>query len=113
VLLLLLAAAVAGQWGSLIRALLGGIALAGFYLVLLIISPSGMGLGDVKAAAAIGTLLAWAGWSQLLTGAFAGFLLAALYGITLLIARRATRKQQIPFGPFLLAGAFLVILAWP
>ncbi|HEY2553370.1 MAG TPA: A24 family peptidase [Streptosporangiaceae bacterium] len=113
VLLLVLAAAVAGQWGSLIRALLGGIALAGFYLVLLIISPSGMGLGDVKAAAAIGTLLAWAGWSQLLTGAFAGFLLAALYGITLLIARRATRKQQIPFGPFLLAGAFLVILAWP
>lgn len=112
-LLLLLAAATAGQWGGLLRAVLGGAALAGFYLVLLLVSPSGMGLGDVKAAASIGTLLAWAGWRVLLAGSFAGFLLAALYGVALLVSGRATRKQQIPFGPFMLAGAFLAVLAWP
>jgi leader peptidase (prepilin peptidase)/N-methyltransferase len=112
-LLLLLAAASGGQWGSLVRAIIGGAALAGFYLLLLIVSPSGMGLGDVKAAASIGTLLAWAGWRVLLAGSFAGFLLAALYGGALLISGRASRKQQIPFGPFMLAGAFLAVLAWP
>ena len=48
-----------------------------------------------------------------MAGGFAGFLLAAAYGITLLATGRATRKQQIPFGPFMLAGAFAVILAWP
>jgi leader peptidase (prepilin peptidase) / N-methyltransferase len=69
-------------------------------------------MGDVKAAAALGTMLAWPGWTSLLAGGFAGFLLAAVYGAALLIFGRATRKQQIPFGPFMIVGAFLVILAW-
>jgi leader peptidase (prepilin peptidase)/N-methyltransferase len=112
-LLLLAAAAASGHWHSLARAVLGGIALTGFYLALALISPAGMGMGDVKAAASIGTLLAWPSWRLLILGGFAGFLLAAVYSITLLITRRATRKQQIPFGPFMIAGAFLVILAAP
>jgi leader peptidase (prepilin peptidase) / N-methyltransferase len=49
----------------------------------------------------------------LITAGFAGFLLAAVYGIALLASGRATRKQHIPFGPFTLAGVFAVILAWP
>jgi leader peptidase (prepilin peptidase)/N-methyltransferase len=72
-----------------------------------------MGLGDVKAAASVGTLLAWLGWGALLFGAVAGFLLAALYGVVLLVSGRASRKQHIPFGPFMIAGAFAVLLAWP
>jgi leader peptidase (prepilin peptidase) / N-methyltransferase len=111
-LLLLAAAAASGHWHTLARAALGGIALAGFYLVLALISPAGMGMGDVKAAASIGTLLAWAGWRFLIAGGFAGFLLAAIYGVALLASGRATRKQHIPFGPFMLAGAFAAILAW-
>jgi leader peptidase (prepilin peptidase)/N-methyltransferase len=110
--LLLLAAAAAGaHWHDLGRAVLGGVALAGFCLVLALISPSGMGMGDVKAAAGLGTMLAWRGWAAVIAGGFAGFLFAAVYGIALLISGRATRKQQIPFGPFMIAGAFLVILA--
>jgi hypothetical protein len=34
----------------------------------------------------------------------------AVYGTALLISGRATRKQQIPFGPFMIAGAFLAVL---
>jgi leader peptidase (prepilin peptidase) / N-methyltransferase len=110
--LLLLAAAAAGRhWHILAWAVLGGVALAGFYLVLALISPSGMGMGDVKAAAALGTMLAWQGRAALIAGGFAGFLFAAIYGIALLISGRATRKHQIPFGPFMIVGAFLVILA--
>ena len=111
--LLLAAAAVGGPWSALVRALLGGLTLAGFYLLLMVISPSGMSLGDVKLAASLGTLLAWFSWRLLLAGGFAGFVLAAIYGIALLISGRATRKQKIPFGPFMIAGAFLVILAAP
>jgi leader peptidase (prepilin peptidase)/N-methyltransferase len=111
-LLLLAAAADGGHWHHLVQAVLGGIALAGFYLLLALISPAGMGMGDVKAAAVLGTMLAWQGWTSLIAGGFTGFLLAAAYGAALLISRRATRKQQIPFGPFMITGAFLVILAW-
>jgi leader peptidase (prepilin peptidase)/N-methyltransferase len=110
---LLLAAATSGHWPNLVRAVLGGIALAGFYLALILINPSGMGLGDSKMAASLGSLLAWSGWSTLLAGAFAGFLLAAVCGVALLASGRATRKQHLPFGPFMIAGAFAVILAWP
>ena len=117
VVLLLLATALGGPRSALgpafLRALLGGLALAGFYLLVMIISPSGMSLGDVKLAASLGTLLAWFSWRLLIGGGFAGFVLAAIYGIALLISGRATRKQKIPFGPFMIAGAFLVILAAP
>ena len=95
------------------RAFLGGLALAAFYFLLVIISPSGMGLGDVKLAASVGVLLAWFGWPTLLAGGVAGFLLAGLSGIALLVTHRATRKQQLPFGPFMIAGALAVLLAWP
>jgi leader peptidase (prepilin peptidase) / N-methyltransferase len=69
-----------------------------------------MGMGDVKAAAGLGSMLAWRGWNALVAGGFAGFLFAAVYGTALLISGRATRKQQIPFGPFMIAGAFLAVL---
>ena len=111
--LLLVAAAVGGTWSALVRALLGGLALAGFYLLLMVISPSGMSLGDVKLAASLGTLLAWFGWRLLLAGGFAGFLLAGIYGSAVLASGRATRKQPIPFGPFMIAGAVLAVVAWP
>ena len=62
-MLLLIAAAAGGSpWSALFRALLGGLALAGFYLLLMVIGPSGMSPGDVKLAASLGTLLAWFGW---------------------------------------------------
>ena len=119
VLLLLAAATGSGpaasgpeaSWSALVRALGGGLALAGFYLLLMIISPSGMSLGDVKLAASLGTLLAWFGWRELIAGGAAGFLLGGLGGVVLLASRRADRKQLIPFGPFMIAGAFLAVLA--
>jgi leader peptidase (prepilin peptidase)/N-methyltransferase len=110
---LLLAAAVSGHWPILLRAALGGLALAGFYLALFLLSPSAMGLGDVKLAASLGTLLAWFGWRTLIAGGFAGFLLAGVFSVALILSGRATRKQQIPFGPFMITGAFLIILAAP
>jgi leader peptidase (prepilin peptidase)/N-methyltransferase len=111
--LLLLGAATSGRWDDLLRAGLGGLALAGFYVALIFIAPSGMGMGDTKLSASTGTLLAWLSWGTLVTGAVAGFVLGGLYGIGLLALRGATRKQQIPFGPFLIAGAFAVIIARP
>jgi leader peptidase (prepilin peptidase)/N-methyltransferase len=117
VVLLLLAAAVGGPWSALcpalLRALLGGLALAGFYLLLILISPSGMSLGDVKLAASLGTLLAWFSWRLLIAGGFAGLCLGALAAGALLASRRVSRKHLIPFGPFMIAGAVLAVIAWP
>ncbi|MGZ3117109.1 prepilin peptidase [Streptomyces sp. H62] len=98
----------AGRWTT---ALLGALALGAGYGVLFLINPAGMGFGDVKLALAAGAALGWYGWSAVMLGTLAGFLLGALYGGALVVARRAGRKTAIPFGPFLLAGAFLGVLA--
>ena len=108
---LLLDAASSGHWHNFVRAALGGCAAAAFYLAIALVTPSGMGVGDAKLAASLGSLLAWYGWRTLLAGAFAGFLLGGLYACALLVLHRATRRQHIPFGPFMITGTLLVILA--
>ncbi|MCX5410402.1 A24 family peptidase [Streptomyces sp. NBC_00059] len=96
-----------GSWTS---ALLGGAALGGFYFLLFLINPTGMGFGDVKLALALGVALGWYGWAVLCAGGFAGFLFGALYGAGLMLLRRAGRKTGIPFGPFMIAGALVGLL---
>ncbi|MFJ8188246.1 prepilin peptidase [Streptomyces sp. NPDC096094] len=98
----------AGEWTT---ALLGALALGAGYFVLFLVNPAGMGFGDVKLALTAGAVLGWYGWPTVMLGTFAGFLLGALYGGALVVARRAGRKTAIPFGPFLIAGAFLGVLA--
>ena len=99
------------EWGSLLRAAIGGVALYGFYFVLRLVRPAGMGGGDVKLAGVLGVSLAWLGWGALAVGAFAAFLLGGIFGLSLIAARRAGRKTAIPFGPFMLAGAWVGIIA--
>jgi leader peptidase (prepilin peptidase)/N-methyltransferase len=96
-----------GDWPS---AALGALALGAGYFVLFLINPGGMGFGDVKLALGVGAVLGWYGWATVMVGTLAGFLLGALYGGALVVAGRAGRKTAIPFGPFLIAGAFLGVL---
>jgi leader peptidase (prepilin peptidase) / N-methyltransferase len=81
------------------------------YFLLVFIHPAGMGFGDVKLAGVLGAYLGWIGWGALAVGAFLGFLLGGLYGALLLLLRRAGRKSAIPFGPFMLLGAVVGVLA--
>lgn len=97
-------------WGSLLRALTGAAILFAFYFAVRLISPRGMGGGDVKLAALVGLFLGWSGWAALAVGAFAAFVLGGVFGLALMLFRRAGRKTAIPFGPWMIAGAWLGIL---
>nr|WP_202462290.1 A24 family peptidase [Streptomyces sp. SID8374] len=110
VLLLGGAALLPGHAGSWTSGLLGGLVLGGFYLLLFLINPNGMGFGDVKLALALGVALGWYGWAVLFLGGFAGFLFGAAYGLGLVLLRRAGRRTGIPFGPFMIAGALTGVL---
>ena len=103
------AAVVDGEADDILRAVLGMLALFGFYFALAWIYPAGMGFGDVKLAGVLGIYLGWLGWPELLTGTFLGFLLGGLVGGALMAAHRAGRKSKIPFGPFMLVGALIGI----
>jgi leader peptidase (prepilin peptidase) / N-methyltransferase len=97
-------------WAAGIRSLLAGAALFVLYFGIATVHH-GMGFGDVKLALLLGLYLGFLGWQFLAVGAFAGFLLGGVVGAVLLAAGRATRRTRIPFGPYMLAGAFLAVFA--
>lgn len=105
------AALLAGDPGALVRAAVGGAASWLLYALLALAYPGGMGFGDVKLAGVLGLFLGFAGWGELVIGGFAAFVLGGAYGVVLLVARRATRRSGIPFGPWMLAGAWLGLFA--
>jgi leader peptidase (prepilin peptidase)/N-methyltransferase len=109
--LLVLASALSGEWMSLLGALAGGAGMFALYLVLALISPAGMGMGDVKFAAPLGLVLGWFGWWVWVWGVFAGFAAGALVSLVALAVRRVKLKGSLPFGPSMLAGALLALLA--
>jgi leader peptidase (prepilin peptidase) / N-methyltransferase len=108
--LLAVAALASHDFAALVRALLGGLALAGAYLVLALVRPSQLGGGDIKLAGIAGLALGWIGWPTLIFGAALAFVLAALVSLALLAARRITLRSAICFGPFLVGGALLAML---
>ena len=74
-----------------------------------LITPQGMGMGDVKLAGLIGLVLGALAWRSVVVGAVMGFLLGGLGAVVaLLLGRR--RKDTIPFGPYLAAGAVVAAL---
>jgi len=112
-LLLLGAAApfVSGGAARFVHAVTGMAAAVAFCLLLMLVSGGGLGPGDVKLAGPLGACLGWLGAAAFAAGMMAAWLLAAVTGVALIAAGRATRKTHIPFGPFLVAGALGTVLA--
>lgn len=102
---LAIAAGMNGEPLRLARAAGAAALLVLVYFVLAFISPSGMGLGDVKFAGVLGLFLGWLGWSEVMLGMMAAFILSAAVGVALMAIKRANRKTALPFGPWMVAGA--------
>jgi leader peptidase (prepilin peptidase) / N-methyltransferase len=95
-------------WAAL-RALLGGVAGFAGLLVIALINPRGLGLGDVKLAASLGIALGYLSWGHVAVGIFGGFLLGGFVAIVLVVTRLRSRKDHVPFGPYLAAGTLLAV----
>jgi leader peptidase (prepilin peptidase)/N-methyltransferase len=78
-----------------------------FFLAIALVYPAGLGMGDVKLALLIGAALGWAVLPALFLGTLASGLVAA---VMLFKEGSSARKRAIPLGPFLAAGAIVVLL---
>lgn len=107
--LLIAAALLLGDPMRLVWTAVSAAALFLFYFIIAVIRPDGMGLGDVKLAGVLGMFLGWLGWGPLAVGAFFGFLLGGVVGLIVMAIRRTGLKTKIPYGPWLLAGAWVGI----
>ncbi len=102
--------AIDGDLHALARAAMSAAALFAFYFLIAVVARGAMGFGDVKLAGVVGGVLGYLSWGALLTGAFLAFGLGALIGVILIAATKAGRKTAVPFGPFMIAGAWISIL---
>lgn len=91
---------------SIKLSLLGLLIPGGFLLLIAVITKGGMGIGDVKFAAMIGTFI---GPKLALIGIFLGSLLGSIIALFLLLAGKKTRKSKLPFGPLIAVGALVMI----
>lgn len=103
------AALAAGDAAPLLGGALGGAVLFAGYLAIALAVPGGMGMGDVKLAALLGLVLGAMPWPTWFTGVAAGFVLGAVVALGALVIRRASLHSHVPFGPAMIAGAWLAI----
>ncbi|AGB41723.1 prepilin signal peptidase PulO-like peptidase [Halobacteroides halobius DSM 5150] len=90
---------------SVRASLLGLLIPAGLLLIIALVG--GMGLGDVKLVAMIGSFI---GLRDTLVGIFFGSLIGSILGVGLISLGIKNRKSRIPFGPFIAIGTILVLL---
>lgn len=105
-----LVAEVAGGPIDLPDAGIGVLAYGGGLLLVALISPRGMGMGDVKLAALIGLVLGALGLRYVGVAAGAGILIGGVAGIVALLSG-AGRKTALPYGPSMAIGATLAVFA--
>jgi len=91
---------------ALVRAALCWVVVFAIFFALWFVYPRGLGYGDVRLSGVLGMALGWLGLSSVVVGIYAGFLLGALIGGVLALAKVVDRKGY-PFGPFMLVGLFL------
>ncbi|WP_243707829.1 A24 family peptidase [Micromonospora sp. KC606] len=107
---LVAAASATGTPARLWAALAGVVLSFTGYALLALLPGSRLGYGDVKLAAVLGLPLGWIGWPALGLGVLLPHLLNGVVVLGLLAARRVRRDTALPFGPALLAGAWLAVL---
>lgn len=88
---------------SILGLLVGG----GFFLLIAILSKGGMGGGDIKLMGMLGFFL---GIKKIIMVTFLSFFTGALFTLPLLVFKKKSRKEMIPFGPFIAIGALITML---
>jgi leader peptidase (prepilin peptidase)/N-methyltransferase len=111
--ILVAAGAAIGDDMELGTAGIGFLAFGGGLLLVALVSPGGMGMGDVKLAALIGLVLGALGLRYVMVAAAVAILAGGLGAIALMAITGASRKAKIPFGPYLAAGAVVAAFLAP
>jgi hypothetical protein len=115
----ILAALVLSEWSprlTVTGAIIGAVGVAAFFFVQNLVSRGSIGLGDAKLGALVGAVTG-AGPTSANLGAvyavIAGVFIGGATAIVLLVTRVRGLKDPIPYGPFLCAGAALILYLGP
>ena len=104
---LTLASWVGHEWWRLLVAAVAAALCYGLFWLLWFFG--GMGFGDVRLIGVIAFYLGWIGIAAVETGVVLGTLAASLYHVGKLLLRKASRKSELAFGPYLIGGAWAAL----
>jgi leader peptidase (prepilin peptidase)/N-methyltransferase len=110
IFLLLMPGILDNQADGSLRAGLGAVILFASYLILGLISPGAIGMGDVKLAAPLGLYLGYLGWTQLLYGGLLCFLLNGVVTLFYLLRKGREQATEVPHGPSMIAATAAMAL---
>lgn len=105
--LVVAAALLEGEPQRMVGAAVGLVLLRALYWLLWRFTP-GMGFGDVRLSGVLGLALGYVGWTALLVGGYAGFVLGVVLWVPMRLLRLTT-DRSFPFGPFMLVGGVIGI----
>jgi len=108
--LLILDASLSGRWGIVVVMLIGALVSWCCFKILEWLSRGDLGGGDVVLAAALGAVLGWFDASAIVRGFIYAFVIAGLAAVVLIVLRGARGQTRFAFGPFLAAGAVIVMI---
>jgi leader peptidase (prepilin peptidase) / N-methyltransferase len=111
--LLLLAAAVTGQWHDYLVGLLCALGWFTLFFAMNLASPRLLGFGDVRLAFVLGLSLGWLGIGYVLLGFFAANLIGAVVGVLLIATKKIDRQSRMPYGIYLALGCAVAVFAGP
>jgi leader peptidase (prepilin peptidase)/N-methyltransferase len=96
-----------------LRGLIAAALAGGFFLAMAWVRPDeeGMGLGDAKLAGVLGLFLGYLGWTDLVLGILVATAIASGFGIFMLRTGRMAKGAAVTYGPFLVLGTFIAVLA--
>ncbi len=106
-----LAALVDGDLDSLYRAGWGWLVIGGWFWIFWWLFAA-WGFGDVRLSRVLGAALGYLGWSQMLMGLALILFVGGIGGVLMAFVRGSLRAR-VPYGPFMLVGAVLAVLAGP
>jgi leader peptidase (prepilin peptidase)/N-methyltransferase len=104
---LTLASGLGHEWWRLEVGVVAAALLYGLFWLMWFFGP--MGFGDVKLVGVLGLFLGWAGLGDVAIGLVLGMAAASFTALIMLVLRRATRKTEIAYGPYLIGGAWVAL----
>ena len=109
IVLILLAAVISGDGDSLLRSGIAWIVVYAIFALMWVVYRRGIGYGDVRLSGILAMSLGWLGWSYVVVGLYTAFVVGAVVGGILALAKVVDRKGYA-FGPFLLFGTWLGVI---
>jgi leader peptidase (prepilin peptidase)/N-methyltransferase len=107
--LFVMAAAATGEWHDLFVAMSCAAGWFAVFFAMNLVSPRVLGFGDVRLAPLLGLALGWLGVGYALLGFFAANVIGAVVGVVLILMKRMSRSDRIPYGVFLALGCVVSV----